>query len=387
MAAPTILTGMVTDADILSNERVIDMDDVIAFLDPDESQFTTMLMKVSSSPAHSSKVEWLEDQLFPRLATQSGGATSGTTTINVATGNGAFFRAGDIFRNARTGEAVLVTSIATDALTVVRGQGRVSAAAMLDQDQLLIVANATVEGGTLGTRVQTKRVAQFNYCQIVRNPYGFAETLIASKLYGGPVPEKERQKKAIEHKRSIEYLLFWGARGSAAPSGSVRGEAGGLFEFVTTNVNNASGALTKTLLDTYFRQFLQHGSRNKVMFAAPVVCQAISGFLRDIWQPNTNNVSLWGAYVDGFISGAYGYRVPVICKKDWNDFSTASTQYGGWAFVVDMDMVKFRPLRNSQLLRGRQANDADTQDEEYLAEISLEVQQEQAHGIIQGVTS
>jgi hypothetical protein len=33
--------------------------DVIAMLDPDTSQFTTMLMKVSRGGAFSSKVQWL----------------------------------------------------------------------------------------------------------------------------------------------------------------------------------------------------------------------------------------------------------------------------------------------------------------------------------------
>ncbi len=386
MPVPT-LSGLVDDQDILQNERVVDMDDVIAMLDPDESQFTTMLMRVSRSGADSTKVEWLEDELFPRLSSVAGGGyTNVAATIVVAAGEGIYFRVNDIIRNAKTGEAMRVTAIATDTLSVDRGLGRVAAAAGAAADQILITGNASNQGATLGTRKITKRVAQFNYTQIQRNPYGFTRSLMASRLYGGPVPMKERKKKSVEHKRAIEYTLFWGTRSLILTGTEPSGQSGGIFEFVTTNVKDAAGALTKTLLDTYMRDFLQHGSKNKVLFASPLVAQAISGFLRDAWQPTETDTRLWGAKVDGFISGAYGFKVPVVVKRDWNDFSSASTQYGGWAFVIDMDNVEMRTLRNTELLRDRQANDADSYDEEYLTEFSLQLTQERSHGIIKGVT-
>ena len=61
--AVTINSGLVDDADILSNERVIDMSDIIDTLESDFTQFSSALMKVRSKPANSSKVEWLEAQV------------------------------------------------------------------------------------------------------------------------------------------------------------------------------------------------------------------------------------------------------------------------------------------------------------------------------------
>jgi hypothetical protein len=390
MAVPTI-TGLNDDSDILQNERVIDMDEDIAFLDPDQSQFTTMLMKVARSDAFSTKSEWLEDEYFPRLSSVASGGGSDGATITVAAGEGAYFRAGDIVRNARTGQAVSVTSVATDTLTVSIHLGRVAFAAAAASDQLLIVGNASKQGAGLGTRKITKRVAQFNYHQIQRNPYGFTRSLMASRLYGGPVPDKERRKKEVEHKRSIEYTLFWGVRNLDTSGTEPVGMAGGLFEFIVSNVQNSVGTLTKVLLDTYMRGFLQHGEVGEgVLFVSPLVAQAISGFLRDAWNPATDVAAesprLWGAKVDGFISGAYGYKVPVIVKKDWNDFSSASGQYGGWAFYVNMSGVEMPVLRGTQLLRDRQANDADAYDEEFLTEFSVKIMHERKHGLITGVT-
>ncbi len=383
---PTVLNGLVDDQDIEQTQRVPDISETITMLDPDTSQFTTILMKVASKPAFNQRVQWLEDQLLPRLSASAGGETDVSTTVDVTASTGQYFRAGDLVRVARTGEAFFVSSVATDALTVTRGHGRVAAAAINDGDQLLIVANAAAQGATLGTRKQTKKVNNYNFTQIVRNPFGFTNTMLASKLYGVDEPGSEAQKKAIEHKRSIEYILFWGARGDTESDTVTAGEAGGLFEFVQTNVKDAAGTLSKTLLDTYLRDLLQHGTKNKVLFASPVTAQALSGFLRDAWAPASVDAKLWGAKVNAFISGAYGYQIPVIVKNDWNDFSTTSGQYGGWSFLVDMDNVKLRPLRNTSFEMNRQANDADEKTHEYLWEGSFEVRQELTHGLIVGVT-
>jgi hypothetical protein len=386
MALSTV-TGVEDDNTILANERVIDMDDVIAYLDPDTSQFMTMLMKVSRRAAESTKVEWLEDELFPRLSAVVSGGAADAATITVNTGEGAYFRANDIVRNAHTGVAFRVVSVAGDVITPSSKLGRVAFSAHSASDQLLIIGNASQQGATLGTRLITKRVAQYNYCGIQRNPYGFTRSLMASRLYGGPEPMKERRKKGVEHKRAIEYTLFWGVRSLDTSGAHPVGTPGGLYEYVTTNVQNAAGAITKTLLDTYMRGFLQHqGDQNGVLFVSPVFAQALSGFLRDAWAPTSVDTRLWGAKVDGFLSGAYGYKVPVIVKRDWNDFSTSSNQYGGWAFYVNMDNIQLNVLRDTELLKDRQANDADSYDEEYLTEFTLKVEQERTHGIITGVT-
>lgn len=378
--------GLVDDADILQNERIVDMDRTVAMLDPDTSQFTTMLMKIGSVPAKSSKVEWFEDELFPRLSSVQTNYTNVATSVVVAAGTGVYFRVGDIVRNSAAGDAFRVTAVATDTLTVVRGIGGVAAAAGTAGDQLVILGNASAQGATMGTRAITKRVTNYNYTTIQRNPYGFTETLLASDLYTGNPRDRERQKKLVEHKRAIEQNLFWGPRALDVSGANPLGFSGGVIEFLSTNVKDVNGTLTKALLDTYMRDLLQHGSTNKVLFAAPIIAQALSGFLRDAWSPATVGTKLWGAKVDAFISGAYGYQIPVFVKREWNDFSTTLKQWGGWAFLIDMDYVKLRPLRPTRLVKDIQANDADEYDEEYKTEYSFEFQQERVHALIKGVT-
>lgn len=382
---PTVLTGLVDDSDILSNERVIDMSDVIDILESDVTQFTTALSKANSKPANSTKVEWLEDQLMTRITTLAASATSAATSLSC--NDGTIFNVNDVVRIPVSGEAVVVTGITSNEIGVTRSVGTVAAATAASGVDLIVIGNAYNQGATLQNAKVLKRSNQYNYTQIFRHPYSFTRSLTQSKLYGGPEPMKERKKKAIEHKRAIEYMLFFGARELLTGGSEPQGFSGGLVEFLSTNLHDASGTLSATELDTYLQTDLQHGSTSKVMFASPTVARVISTFARDNWTRTGQSNSLWGVKVDGLVSGAYGYEVPVFVKKDWNDFSATSTQYGSWAFVVDMEAVTLRPLQNTILLRNRQANDADRVTEEYLTEVSLEVRSEKKHAIVKGVTA
>ncbi len=391
-----VLTGLVDDLDILQNEIVVDMADVVSQLESNTTQFTKLLRRSRSNEAHRNLVEWLEDQLIPRLSALAASATSATTALVVTTGEGAFFRAGDVVRLARTGEAVEVNSIATDTLSVTRSIGSVAAATAASGGELIIIGNAAVQGATLGTRKIQKRVRQYNYSQIFRHPYGFTNTQVATLSYvdGGNVLNYERKKKLVEHERAIEYSLFWGARDIQATEGANSTEPqtfmGGLFEFISTYVKNPSGAMTRTEFEGFMRDGLQYGHQDsKVLFAAPLIAQVLSEYARDNWVRSTPGDNVWGIKVDAFVSGVYGYRLPVIVKQDWNEFASTNSEWGSWAFLVDMDSVVLRPLRgrNTKLLRNRQANDADETTEEYLTETSFCVMNEKHHLIIKNATS
>jgi hypothetical protein len=386
--AVTINSGLVDDSDILSNERVIDMSDIVGRLETDFTQFTTALMKVRSKAANSTKVEWLEDRLMPRKSALAASATSAASSIDVTSGEGVYFNVGDLVRNTLTGEAYEVTGVTTDAVGITRSIGTAAAASSASAGaELLIIGNASLQGATAPTAKVVERTAVYNYTQIFRNSYSFTRSLTQSALYTGGEPNYERKKKGIEHKRSLEAALFFGARDLDTGGSEPQGFMGGLIEYLTTNLHDAGGAMTATELDTFLQTDLQYGNQNKVIFAAPTVSRVISTFARDNWTRATPENSIWGVKIDGLVSGAFGYEVPVFVKREWGEFSAASNGYGSRAFVVDMDKVRIRPLQNTVLLRNRQANDADRVTEEYLTETSFELHNEAAHAMIYGVTA
>lgn len=386
--AVTILTGVTDDADILQNRRVVDMDPVIKQLEPDDAPFTVMLSQVSSRPAKSQKVEWLSDQLVPRLTTlnNGGNVNPGDVTFTVAAGTGAYFRANDVLRMS-TGENVRVDSVAGDVVTVTRSIGGVVAGTITDSTDVIKIGNASAEGATLGTIKMTQQVANYNYCQIQRDPLGFTNTLINSDLYGGSEPQYEAKKKMMEHRRQIENTLFFGQRDLDTGGSTPIGYAGGLVDFISTNITTlvAPFELTEEIFATFLRNGFRYGSRNKVLFASPLIVSALSSFPQSKLAPPSSDVKSYGVSLQEY-RGANGGTVKIVEKRDWLDFSTSANQVGSWAILVDMDDVVMRPLRKTVMLPNRQAPDEDSIKQEYLTEYSLQVGIEQNHAILKGVT-
>lgn len=387
---PAVINQILDDSLILQNQRIVDMNPVIQQLENDVTQLTTMLLKLPSKKAGSQKVEWLEDELLPRLTTCTTAYTSGDTAIPVFAGTGQYFRKRDIVQNARTGENMLVTNVVADTLTVVRGYGSVVAAAgqiAPQADDLVRLGNVALEGDTLGEIRMTKKIAQYNICQIQRNPFGVTETLAASLLYGGSEPEAEAKKKLIEHKRDMEQTLFFGRRNldTTTVANRVAGACGGLIDFCTANVTNIGGVLTQALMEAFLLKSFRYGSRKKVFFCSPIIASALSQHPASKLAINSADVKTWGISLQNYQS-SQGDMIQIVVKRDWYDYNTAANMYGGWGFLVDMDKIALRPLRSSVLKPHRQANDQDSNVQEYLAEYSLEVNLPRAHAVMKGVT-
>ena len=391
--ATSINSGRVDTADPASNRLVIDMHEPIRMLDPETSQFATMLMdsRLKGDKAESYKVEWLQDQLMPRVLSLGASATSSATTLTTGSGEAAYAKTGDIIRIPQTGEAVRVTaSDASASLTVVRAIGSVGAATAASggAGTAIIVGGSNAQGASLPTRLITKQVANYNYTQIVRNSYGFTRTAVQSKWYSQGLLESEREKKATEHKADIENTLFFGARAYSA-SDPPQGWAGGLIEYIPSgNVTDAAGTFDKGELQDWLRLGLQYGSSQKVIFAAPIVGQVMSEFLQDNWIHAKPDERVFGAKVSGVISGAFtGEPIPVVVKRQWGAYGTGSSnQYGSLAFLVDLQSVVLSTMQSSVLLKNRQAPDVDGVDEEYLAELSLKVLYPEHHALLKNVT-
>jgi hypothetical protein len=355
--AVTINSGLVATDDPLAASLGVDMRDKITNLDADNTQFSTMLMRLPTERAKSFKVEWMDDQLLPKFSAVTASAQTGVTNLAVTTGEGNYFKAGDIIRDADTGEAMRVTTAAASSLTVVRditGAGEIAVGAT---DKLLI----------------TERTANYNYTQIVRSPYRFTETALAtSTWYGGPQDAIERRKKAIEHKWEIENALFFGARSYSAGTTAPRHSAGGLLQFVTAESD--PDAMDKAEWATFLRHAIEYGSQKKVFFCAPLIAQVLSEFLANNWVHATPDTKVWGVKVSAVISGVSGQSIPVVVKKEWKRYGESAGQYGTYGVMVDMENVQLAPLRDTRLLGDRQNPSADEKMAEYLTEFSVKVQ-------------
>lgn len=380
-----VASGVVDTDAILADEKVVDMQNQFRLLDVDESQFMTILNKLPSQQAVREKVNWLEDQYFPNLSALAASATSAQTSLSVTTGQGDYFRVGDLVRLANSGEIVEVTGVTSDSIGVDRGVGAIAANTAQSAVQLLIVSNVSAQGADYGTLKVNVRALGYNYTQITRHPFGFTGTQTVIETYGPGDPANEIAKKLVEHKRALENQCWVGPRDYN--SSTSKGWMGGIVsEFISTNVTNSVGTLSLTALDNALQSIFQYGTMNKVIFAAPTPAAALSRLLTDNWVRARPEDKVYGAKVTAFINGAYGASVPVITKREWGREATSSR--GGWMVVLDLAYIKKRPLRDrgTKLLRNRQGNGVDSVIHEYLTEMSLEVAQEKAHGLLTGIT-
>lgn len=407
--AGTVVSGTtqpVGTEDVLPDERVVDMAEKISVLDPDNTQFTTITDKLSSRTAIREKVNWLEEEDFPRQVTTTTAQTNAETALVLQTGQGLTVQANDLLRNMRTGEGIRVTvAPGTDTLTIARGigasSGGIAAASISVGDVFLVVSDAQPQGSDFPVARYLARILGYNYTQITRTPWTFTGTTTAIELYGGREPAKEAVRKAREHKKKWESIAFYGMRSFAATvttpaSNDPQGTAGGALEYVQSIKRDASssnsGVFTPGFFDQFVTDVFAHGTTDrKILFCAPAVAQVLSGYNRQgmgaYWEPTPDNV--YGVKVDAYISGAYGWRIPVIVKREWSQFPTTNKGFGTYAFLLDMEYIQSVPLRDrdTKLLTEQQPKGKDTYAAEYFREATFQFAHNRCHGILYGAAA
>jgi hypothetical protein len=384
--APTVVTGSrLTTVGIQQSRRVVEMMDSIFQYDADATPTLAILSKrAPQAVAGSPKFQHLEDQPLPARTTVSGSHNATTTTINVATGTGTYFRAGDVVllptaaSAAAPGEFVLVSSISTDALTVVRQYNgdQTTGGAVSSGDSIQIVGNVNAEfAGARAIKTTTEAVVT-NYLQIIRDPFALSNTLEGSTLYGGNDHTYQRQKAATQHALQLERACLFGKPYENTTTATRA--TGGFLYWVTSNVVNANGTLTWPTIESLFQQVFRYGSRNKLF----VISRNIASQLDQIAEGRlvTNVGETYYGVNIGRLTTTHGSLMTVVHDQLVNDWS-------GYGLVIDLENVRLRYLKNRDgnrlgLLRTNiQANDADG-----IEEVGLQIMLESSHAVLKGVS-
>ncbi|MEG1661225.1 MAG: DUF5309 family protein, partial [Clostridiales bacterium] len=250
----TIISGVRTTANINQKKLVVGLAEKIALLEPDKAPFVTCLKNIrrDTRVVYNPKFEWLEDELIG-IRTLVNGAIASPSATTVTVDDGGIFRAYDIVKIPSTGECMLVSEIAANVLTVVRGYGSTAGAAIVDDAEILIVGNAQAENAAVRGIKSTQEMVCYNYTQIFRTPIGLSNTEKASKMYGGRDQDYQRKKAGIEHVRDIANAMYFGQRKEDTTGSTPRRTMGGVLEFLTTA--SRSVAFNSTANKLTFRNF------------------------------------------------------------------------------------------------------------------------------------
>jgi len=259
-------------------------------------------------------------------------------------------------------------------------------------------ANAAVEGADASDATMSPTTRLGNYTQIVQKTIKISGTL-ESVDKAGRKSEKAYQlsKASAELKRDIETILT-ANQGRSAGDASTARTMGAMLSWIKTNTNKSSGttagadpttigvstrtdgtqrAFTETILKDVVQKVYSSGGNPKILMVGPFQKQAVSAFAGIAAQrymaPGNEPTTIIGA-ADVYMS----------------DFGTMSVVPNRFmrtrdALVLDPEYAAVAYLRPFATIELAKAGDAEKT--QILAELTLEMRNEAAHGIAADLTT
>jgi Family of unknown function (DUF5309) len=384
MAPGTLVTGQRATNTVGADQRKIDMSSKITLLEPDAAPLTVITKRLSKAATHNPQFKAMEDELDPRFDAVNNGAGYASGATSIVVDNGPYFEVQSLVYVPRTGETMRVTAVSTNTLTVVRGVGS-TAAALVDNDELVIANTAQPEGDASRAARTRNPATVTNYTQIFRKPWDETNTALYSDYEGGDDWEFQAKKAGIEHKKDIEYAFMVGHPSEDTSGGNARRTTGGFNHFVTTNITDAAGALTETEFFAALRPAFRYGSKEKWAVGSALALDVLNAFPRGKLQTADGQTS-YGLRVMQYIS-------PLGTINFTTHWLLEGAILGGQVWIVDTDALRYRYLankrgsRDSHINTNIQNNDVDGRKDEWLTECGLEFGQEKRHAKIIGITS
>jgi hypothetical protein len=371
---------------LMTKERlVIDMSDEISLLQPDDTPLTVLLNKITEKKdAVATKFEWQEDDILPWSDAINcvGGYLAADDQLVVD--NASIFNLLDIVHVPRTGENMRVTgkNNANNTIDVTRGWGS-TAAALLDNDPLIILAGASPEGDLARKPIITNPTPFYNFTQIIRTSVGVTGTAEAIKTHGPAELARQHINKGIEHKVSLERAFLFGTRHETtdAVTGHAIRTTGGLLSWLKDNRWATGGSPTEADFNEWLESVFQYGSKIKWAMASPRWATTFDGWGREKLRINDKASAATGLSVSEYRS-SHG-RLMIVEHP-----LLTGAVYGGQLVVLDPRFIKKRPLkgRDTHIRTNIQENARDGREDEILTEAGIEVRMSKAHAVATGLS-
>ena len=283
----------------------------------------------------------------------------------------------------RTGEIMRVSSVSSSTLTVTRGEAGTTAAALLDNDELVMQNSAYAENAVSGDIAFKNTTFDYNYTQISREKYGNSRTEQGTKKYGIDNSYDKKKKMALIKLLRENNVNMW-LGGCDIDSSNKFRTTGGVLSFIdSANVYDVNGALTQAEFEYWMRKYaLAYNNTKKTLFAGSRLIEAITSWASDKVVYNTNAaVAKFGLSVKTY-STAWG-DLDIVYEPCFDDISSLN----GYGVAVDLNLIKFVYFNNGVLkaFDDIQENDRDGRQGEWLMEWGVQVNVPKAHAIIKGL--
>lgn len=335
----------------------------------------TSKFKVVNWP--STKVEIIEDTLSPYTTTIAEALDDSETGVDVASNTGAYFRQGDIvFVDS---EYMIVSSVSTDTLTVVRGYGSTSAASHSSGATITLATRAMPEGSDPVTGHTTTTTSPYNYVQIISEAVQVTKTAAALTQYGiDDEMDYQVAKLFVDSGRAgklakfLQRTFYYGKR--VQRTSSVYGSMGGFGTFVTTNVTNLSSAsLQRSDIHKTIRDINDAGGRATHIITGSWGIEKITAMYEGLITM-TQDATRGGSKITqiltphGQVEVVFDYMCPA-----------------GYMYFVNKDKLGWMPLR--PFTTSKIMDQGDYWKTDVVGEFTFMLANEKSHGMIYGFST
>lgn len=365
-----------------------DVSDIVSIVSPYETPLLDALGD-APRPATSTYHEWLEDELLPNTDTindDSWTDPSADTTFGVDHADR--FRVGDQVRPDGSSELLLVTAVDTEnnTITVVRGYGGTTPEDLSDNQVLHILGGAALEGDEAPQVRFTNRVRKGNWTQIFTAAVRVSGSDAAVRHLGvADELDYQRQERLRELLRDLEATVINGTAPVSTPEGSstVRRTMKGIIAQVSTNT---------------FKPGVDGFPADTDLTEAQ-----LNLALRLIWEQASSRVDtiVVGGYqkrrINSFIASSRAYGPADIAYRDLvgiyeSDFGVcriilSRSVPADCVLLLDSSRVNVLPLAGRSFHYKPLATTGDYVAGELIGEYTLELRNENAHGIIRGLNA
>lgn len=369
------LPGMKSTSDFATDERPKNWREGILLLEPrNKAPLAALTAAMSSQSTDDPEFHWWDEEVDVGKLVINGAQTNVDTALEV-TQYGTRLKAGDMLYNARTAESVRVTAVTDDLnITVTRGAGGTTAAAMNDQDVLVYVGSAYREGAGRPLGVSWNPTKRTNYTQIFRDAVEWTRTAQKTTLRTGDKQKEDRRRALNKHVIGMERAFIFGTPLETTESGQPLRFTGGILNAITSqapnNVYNVTGSdLTMSEFEDLFANIFAYGSNEKLAFASIQTLVKLNRLARI----NTTFTFTPGQKEFNMNVTRFSTAAGTLLLTEHPLFSLAGAPLANDLLVLDTANLKYRYITDTVLLKDRADKGVDGDAEEYLTECGLEV--------------
>jgi hypothetical protein len=357
----------------------INVDKEIKELYPNADPFIVMLLKARKKPVDTIRFEYYDNRPMAwwTKINNSGGYAAGATSIVID--DASIIAPKAIIKIPRTGEEMRVTAVTlgTNTLTVTRAYGSTAAAAIVDDDDILIMPNAMEDGYTTPEAVSTQPAMSYNYVQTFNTPVKLSRHAEEVAKRAGKSERGRLTREAMfQHRTGMERITLFSERYADAINQIYK--TGGIVPQLSSNVFDLGGnILTEYDLDEICEQTFRKGNKTKVLVCGGKMQVAITRFAKERVRVS-EAAKKYGLSLYEY--QAAGGGVLMLAPSQ-----TFENYYAGWGVIADMKNVDLRMFNDTVVRKDLQAKTDHGHIDEIETEFGVELRLEPTHGLIKNM--